>query len=145
MDEALLEAKKALEYKEVPIGAVVVFQGQIIASSYNQVCKRHDQTAHAEILALQAASKHLGSEYLSECDLYVTLEPCAMCAMAISLFHVRRLYFGAYNPKEGAVDHPPYLYNFVSYKPEVYGGIEEKKCAEILKVFFANLRTKPDN
>lgn len=140
--DALMQAKKAFEKQEVPIGAVVVKDGTIIAASHNLTETQHDSTAHAEALAIRSACKALGQKYLLDCDLYVTLEPCAMCAGAISLAKIRRLYFGAYDPKSGGVEHGARVFSQTTchHKPEVYGGIMEEECGELLKLFFVEKR-----
>jgi tRNA(Arg) A34 adenosine deaminase TadA len=136
---ALAEAEAAAQRGEVPVGAVVVDRsGGVLAAAGNRVEADLDPTAHAEILALRAAAGRLRAKYLTECDLYVTLEPCAMCAAAISFAHLRRLYFGAYDPKGGAVEHGPRLFDqpAIHHRPEIYGGIEERRAAELLRTFF---------
>jgi len=142
MNDAITEASKAISHSEVPVGSVIVYKNQVIANSFNRSIINNDITAHAEILAIREASTKLQSRYLLDCDLYVTLEPCHMCAYAISLARIRRLYFGAYDPKNGAVENGPCIYSNSSthHKPEYYGGIEEKKCSILLKEFFANRR-----
>ena len=142
MQRALLEAKAAAAYGEVPVGAVVVKDGEVIAASGNAPRERRDPTAHAEILAIRAACGILDDERLSGCDLYVTLEPCAMCAAAISFARIRRLYFGASDPKGGAVENGPRFFTQPTchHAPEVYGGIRESEAAELLKAFFAERR-----
>ncbi|MDJ1257921.1 MAG: nucleoside deaminase [Candidatus Midichloria sp.] len=142
MQYAINEARKAFYTAEVPVGAVIVCGKQIITKVHNLSISNIDITAHAEILALREASHKLQTRYLTECDLYVTLEPCAMCAYAISLARIRRLYFGAYDPKTGGVDHGPCIFAHSSthHKPEYYGGIEERRCSELLKDFFINKR-----
>lgn len=144
MEIAIEEAKKAGKRGEVPIGAVVVdaTSGEILARAGNQTEADHDPTAHAEVLALREASKKLGSARLPNCDLYVTLEPCTMCATAISFARIRRLYYGAYDPKGGGVDHGACFYNQPTchHKPEVYGGIRETECAMLLTDFFKGKR-----
>ncbi len=143
MEQALKEAEKASLRGEVPIGAVVVDKnGQILAVAGNRTEEDHDPTAHAEILAIRAAAAKIGSARLIDCDLYVTLEPCAMCATAISFARIRRLYFGAYDPKGGGVDHGACFYNQPTchHKPDVYGGIRETQCADMLKRFFEERR-----
>lgn len=144
MYTAIKEAKKAFAISEVPVGAVIVLGDKIIAQSHNLSISNIDATAHAEILTLHNASKILNSRYLTDCDLYVTLEPCPMCAYAISLTRIKRLYFGAYDHKSGGVEHGPQIYQAKSthHKPEYYGGIEEEKCSELMKKFFALRRNK---
>ena len=144
MDIALKEAEKAADRGEVPIGAVVVDSktGDILAQAGNRTEEDHDPTGHAEVLVIREAAQKIGSARLIDCDLYVTLEPCGMCATAISFARIRRLYFGAYDPKGGGVDHGPCFYeqSTCHHKPEVYGGIRERECSEILKVFFKEKR-----
>ena len=143
MDLALEEAEEARELGEVPIGAVVVnADGKVLARAGNRTLAMRDPTAHAELLAIRAACAKLGSERLVGCDLYVTLEPCAMCAAAISFARIRRLYFGAADPKGGAVEHGPRFFTQATchHVPEVIGGIGESKAAALLKQFFANRR-----
>lgn len=143
MDLALAEAKAASDRGEVPVGAVIVkASGEILARCGNRTLELRDPTAHAELLAIRAAAKALGSERLVNCDLYVTLEPCAMCAAAISFARVRRLYFGAGDPKGGAVEHGPRFFgqSICHHTPEVYGGLSETAAAELLKAFFAGRR-----
>jgi tRNA(adenine34) deaminase len=143
MQMALAEAKAAGAGGDVPVGAVVIDpKGRVLASAGNRVEADHDPTAHAEILVLRAGAARLGTARLAECDLYVTLEPCAMCAAAIALARLRRLYFGAYDPKGGAVEHGPRLFQqpTIHYRPEIYGGIEERSSAELLRSFFQTRR-----
>lgn len=141
---ALLEAEKAFSQEEVPVGAAIVdsISGEIIAATHNEMVGRKDPTAHAELLALQQACAVKGTERLEDCDLYVTLEPCPMCAQAISFARIRRLYFGAYDPKGGGVDHGAKIFNASSchHRPEIVGGLEENKCSLILKRFFEERR-----
>lgn len=142
MSSALTLAAQAAESGEVPVGAVVVCEGKIIASTHNLVESTNDPTAHAEILAIRKAAEVLVSPRLVNCDLYVTLEPCAMCAQAISFARIRRLYFGAYDPKGGGVENGARIFTQTTchHKPEIYGGIAEGKSAELLKHFFAPKR-----
>lgn len=143
MQLALLEAQAAAKREEVPVGAVIVDSGgTIIAKAGNQVLADHDPTAHAELLAIRAAASALGSERLTDCDLYVTLEPCPMCAQAISFARIRRLYYGAADPKGGGVDNGPSLYNQPTchHAPDVYGGMRETEAAELLQHFFQSRR-----
>jgi tRNA(adenine34) deaminase len=140
MDLALEEAEAAARRGEVPIGAVVTTaEGEVIASAGNRTRELNDPTAHAEILAIRAACTSLGSERLVGCDLYVTLEPCPMCAAAMSFARIRRLYFGASDPKGGGVEHGARVFSHPTchHAPEVYGGIGEVRSSEILKTFFA--------
>jgi tRNA(adenine34) deaminase len=143
MELALAEAEAARELGEVPIGAVVISaSGEVLASAGNRTLTLRDPTAHAELLAIRAACAKLGSERLVDCDLYVTLEPCAMCAAAISFARVRRLYFGAGDPKGGAIEHGPRFFRQPTchHAPEVIGGVDETRAAALLKDFFAARR-----
>ena len=140
---ALAEAEAARDRGEVPIGAMVVgADGAVLASAGNRTLELHDPTAHAELLAIREACTKLGSERLTGCDLYVTLEPCAMCAAAISFARIRRLYFGAPDPKGGAVEHGPRFFQQPTchHAPEVVGGLSEGQAASLLKDFFAARR-----
>jgi tRNA(adenine34) deaminase len=139
---AFAEAIEAGARGEVPVGAVIVCQGEIIAAAGNRTCADRDPTAHAEILVIRAAAQKLGSERLVGCDLYVTLEPCAMCTAAISFARLRRLYYSAADPKGGAVDHGPRFFAQPTchHAPEVYGGLREREAAELLRGFFAARR-----
>lgn len=129
---------------EVPVGAVVVdpSRAHVLAAAGNRVEAFRDPTAHAELLALRAAAAALGSARLIGCDIYVTLEPCAMCASAISLARIRRLYFGAYDPKGGGVEHGPRIFAQTTchHRPEVYGGIQQEEAAGLLRAFFRDRR-----
>ena len=138
MELALLEARAAQAAGEVPIGCVVVHDGEIVAAAGNRTIRDHDPTAHAELLAIRAAAQALGNERLDGCDLYVTLEPCAMCAGAVSFARIRRLYYGAADPKGGAVDSGVRFFASPTchHAPEVYGGISEQEAAEMLREFF---------
>jgi tRNA(adenine34) deaminase len=138
MDMALDEARQAQDRGEVPVGCVIVRDGLVLAMAGNRTLAGRDPTAHAEMLAIRAAAQKLGSERLTGCDLYVTLEPCAMCAAAISFARIRRLYYGAPDPKGGAVDHGPRFYQSPTchHRPEVYGGISEAASAALLREFF---------
>jgi tRNA(adenine34) deaminase len=142
MGIALSEAKLAAEAGEVPVGCVVVRDGEVISQAGNRTLRDRDPTAHAEVLALRAAAKKVESERLIGCDLYVTLEPCTMCAAAISFSRIRRLYFGASDPKGGAVESGVRFFNAPTchHKPEVYSGIGEAEASGILKEFFAAKR-----
>jgi tRNA(Arg) A34 adenosine deaminase TadA len=140
---ALAEAAAAAARGEVPVGAVVTAaDGRILASAGNRVLELADPTAHAEILALREAAARLGSPRLVDCDLHVTLEPCAMCAQAASLARIRRLYFGASDPKGGGVEHGARVFAHATchHRPEVYGGIGESAAAALLRGFFAERR-----
>ena len=138
MSIALEEARAAEARGEVPVGCAVVRNGEVIARAGNRTMADRDPTAHAELIAIRAAAASLGSERLTDCDLYVTLEPCAMCAAAISFARIRRLYFGASDPKGGAVENGVRFFSAPTchHKPEVYGGINESECAALLKDFF---------
>jgi tRNA(adenine34) deaminase len=138
MDLALEEARAAAQAGEVPIGCVIVHDGAVVARAANRTIADRDPTAHAEMLALRAAAAALGSERLVDCDLYVTLEPCPMCAAAISFARIRRLYYGAADPKGGAVESGVRLYAQPSchHRPEVYGRIAEAAAADLLRTFF---------
>jgi tRNA(adenine34) deaminase len=138
MDIALEEARAAGRNGEVPIGCVVVHAGAVVARAGNRTLADHDPTAHAEMIAIRKASAALGSERLADCDVYVTLEPCAMCAGAISFARIRRLYYGAPDPKGGAVDNGVKFFAAPSchHRPEVYGGLAEAETSELLKDFF---------
>lgn len=144
MQIALLQAQKAYAKQEVPVGAVLVKEGKIIAKNYNRNLSWHDPTAHAEILVLRNGGKRLGTHYLCDCDLYVTLEPCNMCATAISLARIRRLFFGAYCPKTGAVMHGCQFFdqNNCFHIPKVYGGILATETSKLLRDFFRQLRAE---
>jgi len=142
MDEALGEARAAVAAGEVPIGCVIVHDGAVVARAFNRTLLDRDPTAHAEMLAIRAAGAALGSERLVDCDLYVTLEPCAMCAAAISFARIRRLYYGAADEKGGAVENGVRFFASPTchHRPEVYGGIGEAEAAGLLKEFFKKRR-----
>jgi tRNA(adenine34) deaminase len=142
MDIALQEARAAAARGEVPVGAVIVADGAVIAQAGNRTRELRDPTAHAEILAIRAACATLGQERLSGCDLYVTLEPCPMCAAAISNARIARLYYGAPDPKSGGVEKGAKVFSHPQchHVPEVYDGIDEAACAALLTEFFAGLR-----
>ena len=142
MDVAFEEAEGAAREGEVPVGAVVVRGGEIIARAHNRPLVERDPTAHAELLALRAAAKKIGDERLADCDLYVTLEPCTMCAAAISLARIRRLYYGAPDPKGGAVESGVRFFasSACHHRPDIYGGMQEARAAELLRAFFKERR-----
>jgi tRNA(adenine34) deaminase len=142
MEEALTLARAAAEAGEVPVGALVVKDGVIIGRGANKPLKNHDPTAHAEIIAIREAAAVLGKDRLVGCDLWVTLEPCAMCAGAIAHARIARLYYAADDPKGGAVAHGPKLFDqpTVHHRPEVYAGIAADEAAELLKAFFVDRR-----
>jgi tRNA(adenine34) deaminase len=143
MARALDEAAAAAAQAEVPVGAALVDgAGDIVAASGNRVERDHDPTAHAEMLVLRAGAARLGAKRLEGCDLYVTLEPCPMCAAAIGLARIRRLYFGAYDPKGGGVEHGPRIFDQPTchHRPEIYGGMAERAAAALLRDFFKTRR-----
>ena len=143
MQRALAEAEAAAARGEVPVGAVLVDPaGDVLAADGNRMAELSDPTAHAEMLVIRHAAEHLGQSRLIDCDLYVTLEPCPMCAQAISFARLRRLYFGAADPKGGGVDHGPRIFASSSchHRPEVYGGIAERRAAALLETFFRSRR-----
>lgn len=128
---------------EVPVGAVLVDgSGHVVARSGNRVERDRDTTAHAEMLVLREGAARLGTKFLAECDLYVTLEPCPMCAAAIAFARLRRLYFGAFDPKGGGVEHGPRIFDQSTchHRPEIYGGIGERRAAALLREFFRDKR-----
>jgi tRNA(Arg) A34 adenosine deaminase TadA len=144
MGRAIAEAESAGAAGEVPVGAVLVDAGagEIVAACANRVLELHDPTAHAEMLAIREGAARLGSERLEGCDLYVSLEPCPMCAQAIALARIRRLYFAAYDPKGGGVAHGPRIFDQpgCNHRPEVSGGLDEARAQALLKEFFAARR-----
>jgi tRNA(Arg) A34 adenosine deaminase TadA len=143
MESALQEAEKAASRGEVPVGAVLVSaSGEVLAQAGNGTEALFDPTAHAEILVLREAAKKRGSPRLPDCDLYVTLEPCAMCAAAISFARVRRVIFAAYDSKGGAVEHGPRFFSQPTchHAPEIVGGCEEQRASDLLKKFFSTKR-----
>lgn len=143
MGRAFAEAEAAGWRGEVPVGAVLVGpDGAVIAAAGNRVEDDRDPTAHAEMLVLRAGAAALEQKQLAGCDLYVTLEPCAMCAAAIALARIRRLYFAAYDPKGGGVEHGPRIFQQATcnHRPEVYGGIEERRAGALLRAFFRERR-----
>lgn len=142
MQLALEEARAAASRGEVPVGCVIVRDGAVVARAGNRTLADKDATAHAELLAIRQASVALGTERLTDCDLYVTLEPCTMCAAAMSFARIRRLYFGAADPKGGAVEHGVRFFAGPTchHRPEVYSGIGESEAAALLRDFFAARR-----
>ena len=143
MELALEEARAAAAAGEVPVGAVLVDeQGQVLARAHNLVERLHDPTAHAELLAIRDAAQRLGTKRLQGATLYVTLEPCAMCAQAIAFARLRRVVFGAYDPKGGGVDHGARIFEqpTTHHRPEVVGGVRESDCAALLTEFFRQRR-----
>jgi tRNA(Arg) A34 adenosine deaminase TadA len=142
MDIALEEAEEAAARGEVPVGAVLVHGDTVVARDGNRTLELNDPTAHAEVLVIRRACETLQSQRLPDCDLYVTLEPCAMCAGAISFARIRRLYYGAGDEKGGAVDHGPRFFcqKTCHHSPETYAGIGERQSASLLKTFFSGRR-----
>lgn len=144
MQLALAEAEAAAARGEVPVGAVIVeaSSGRVLAAAGNRTEADHDPSAHAELLALRVAARRLGSPRLTDCDLYVTLEPCAMCAQGIAFARIRRLYYGAPDPKGGGVEHGARIFAQPTchHRPEVYGGIEEGRAGALLRAFFRDRR-----
>ncbi len=142
MDMALEEARAAAAAGEVPVGCVIVYSGEVIACAGNRTLTDFDPTAHAEMLAIREATTAIGAQRLADCDLYVTLEPCTMCAAAISYARIRRVYYGAADPKGGAVENGVRFFSSSTchHRPEVYGGIGEAEAAALLQEFFRKLR-----
>jgi tRNA(Arg) A34 adenosine deaminase TadA len=144
MRVAIKQAIKAAKNGEVPVGAVLIDSksGDIVAKACNQTRVSHDPTAHAEVNVIRIRCAELGTERLPDHDLYVTLEPCAMCATAISHARIRRVYFGAYDPKGGGIEQGPAIFTHpqIMHKPNIIGGVLEKECAAILKDFFSDRR-----
>ena len=144
MDQALAEAQAAAAQGEVPVGAVVLApDGTVLARAGNRTEADADASAHAEMLALRAAARRLGTPRLVGCDLVATLEPCPMCAAALVHFRIRRVVFGAYDPKGGGVEHGPRVFDAKGclHRPEVVGGVRERECAALLREFFRGLRS----
>lgn len=144
MSAALKEAEKAYLSNEIPIGSVIVFENKIIAKGYNQVELLKDPTAHAEIIAITSAAQYLNQKFLNECDIYITAEPCAMCAGAILFARIRNVYFGTWEPKFGAAGS---VFNILqskknNSKPNVYSGLLESDCKSLLQSFFVNKRNQ---
>ena len=144
MDQALIEANSAAERGEVPVGAILVdgATGIILARAGNRTEEDTDPTAHAVMLVIREAAAKKGQPRLEGCDLYVTLEPCPMCAAAITFARIRRLYFGAYDPKSGGVEHGPKVFDHATchHRPEVIGGVGEREAGDLLKKFFSERR-----
>jgi tRNA(adenine34) deaminase len=138
MDLALVEARAAAAAGEVPVGCVIVRNHAVIAKTFNRTIADRDPTAHAEMLAIRATAAAIGSERLTDCDLYVTVEPCVMCAAAMSFARIRRLYFGAFDPKGGAVENGVRFFASPTchHRPDIYGGIGEAEAASLLTQFF---------
>jgi len=143
MEIAILEARKAFARDEVPVGAVIIdSNSQIIAKTGNQTEKKQDPTAHAEMEVIRKACSVLGNKFLNDCSIYVTLEPCPMCAQAISAARIKSLYYGAFDPKSGGVENgtKTYLKSSCHHKPEVYSGIYETECSQLIKDYFFSKR-----
>jgi tRNA(adenine34) deaminase len=142
MDLALAQARSAAEAGEVPVGCLIVRDGMVLAQAGNRTLVDRDPTAHGEMIAIRAAAAAIGSERLADCDLYVTLEPCAMCAAAIAFARIRRLYYGASDPKGGAVENGVRFFSSPTchHRPEVYAGIGEAEASALLKEFFCARR-----
>jgi len=143
MERALAQARAAAERGEVPIGAVIMGpSGEVLAEAGNRTEELRDPTAHAEMLAIRAAAARLGTPRLVDCDLYVTLEPCPMCAQATSFARIRRLYWGAPDPKGGGIEHGPRIFDQPTchHRPELYSGIAEAEAGELLRAFFRERR-----
>ena len=142
MKRALAAAREAANAGEVPVGAVIMRNGEVLAEAANAPRRLNDPTAHAELLAIRAAAAAIGADRLQDCELWVTLEPCAMCAGAVALARIPRLYYGASDPKGGAVEHGPRFFRQPTchHRPEVYAGIGEDEAGALLKNFFADRR-----
>jgi tRNA(adenine34) deaminase len=142
MDQAMVEARAAAAAGEVPVGCVIVRGGEVIARARNRTIGDRDPTGHAEMVAIRQAARALGSERLEGCDVYVTLEPCAMCAGALAFARIRRLYYAASDPKGGAVENGVRFFYSPTchHRPEVYGGMAEQEAAALLRDFFAARR-----
>ena len=142
MARALTLAREAAAAGEVPVGAVIIHRGQVIGEGRNAPRRDHDPTAHAEIVAIRAAAQALGNERLTDCELWVTLEPCAMCAGAIAHARIAKLYYGASDPKGGAVEHGARVFDQPQclHRPEIYAGMGEREAGELLRGFFRGLR-----
>jgi tRNA(adenine34) deaminase len=141
MDWAYQEAVAAFKAEEVPVGAVILYKGQLLTRSHNAMRQLKDATAHAELLSIRQACALLDSFYLEHCVLYVTLEPCAFCAAAIALVRIPLVYFGSYDPKGGGVEHNARIFDYSLYRPQVYGGFQEQKCSTLLRQFFSQRRS----
>ena len=142
MERAIALAREAYAANEVPVGAVVTCAGEIVAEARNETLALNDPTAHAEVLAIRRAGAALGSQRLERCDLHVSLEPCAMCAGAVSFARIRRLFYAAADPKGGAVAHGPRFFTQPTchHAPEVYDGLAEREAADLLRRFFLERR-----
>ena len=140
MHQALQLASHAAYHDEVPVGAILVANDHIIAQTHNQCVADHNPLHHAEMLAIHQGITHLQTPYLNECTLYVTLEPCPMCAAALAQARIGKLVFGAYDPKSGGVEHGPKIFEHSHYQPEIIGGVLENECAQLLTSFFQTKR-----
>ena len=142
MESAIKQALYAKDNGEVPIGAVLVFDGKVVAESGNLTITQSDPTAHAEINMIRSRCTELGTQRIPDHDLYVTLEPCPMCAAGISNARIRKVYFGAYDPKSGGIEHGPRIFTHSQchHKPEVIGGIMERECSDLIRDFFEDRR-----
>lgn len=141
MDIAIDAAKRASTAEEVPVGAVIAIGNEIISVAYNRVIEMHDPTAHAEVLAIRDACQKLKTCMLTDCQMYVTLEPCAMCTKAILLSRIKKIYFGAYNFKTGAIFHGENMLYSKQNILEVIGGVKERECSDVLRDFFMARRS----
>jgi tRNA(adenine34) deaminase len=142
MEIAISQAKEAGQRNEVPVGAVIVHQGKVLAASGNRVEELADPTAHAEMLVIREATRLLNTPRLIDCEIFVTLEPCPMCATALSFARVSKIYFGAFDPKGGGIDHGPRIFDQPTchHRPHVFGGMSEQACAALLTDFFTERR-----
>lgn len=142
MQHALQQAHLAAQKGEIPVGAIIynLSTGHILAQTHNQVEEKQNPTAHAELLAITQAVEVYGSKYLENCAIAVTLEPCAMCAQAISNARISKVFFGAYDPKSGGTVNGARVFNHAHFKPEIIGGLQEEQCREILQNLFKNIR-----
>jgi len=144
MSKALVEARKAADRGEVPVGAVVVHDGKMVGRGHNRPISKKDPTAHAEVIALRSAARKLGNYRLSDCDLYVTLEPCAMCVGAVVQARIRRLVYGTSDPKSGAVRSVMrFPFHKLNHRPTISSGIMADECADVLRAFFREKRRRP--
>ena len=143
MQKALSYAQIAYDKNEIPIGAIITKNDQIISHGYNMVESEKNILMHAEIIAISMACKTLSTKYLSNCEIYTTLEPCGMCAYALSMVKIAKIFFGAYDSKTGSLEHGPCIYHnkFTHFIPEVYGGMMEHDCSKIINDFFIKMRS----
>ena len=138
MELAIEQALRAAANEEIPVGAVIICDGEVVAEAHNKDIELNDPTAHAEMLAIRQACEKLGQQRLTNCDMYVTLEPCPMCCAATSFARIRRLYYGASDPKSGGIEH--FNRPNCHHKPEIYDGINETECSQLMKGFFSTKR-----